>query len=119
MNLERQIVFHPFRLDGVNERLWRGSELIPLRPKSFAVLRYLVEHRGQLVSKKELMQVVWADAHVTDAVLKVCIREIREGLGEEAAVPRFIETEPRRGYRFIGEVNGPHVSGALRQLAHH
>lgn len=51
MNPERQIVFHPFRLDRVNERLWRGSELIPLRPKSFAVLRYLVEHRGQLVSK--------------------------------------------------------------------
>ncbi len=71
-------------------------------PKAFAVLRRLVEDRGQLVSKEELLRAGWAKTHVSEGVLKVIILEIRRALGDDPAAPSFIETVPRRGYRFIG-----------------
>ena len=59
----QQLFFPPFRLDLVNERLWRGTQLLLVRPKTFAVLRYLVEHPGRLVTRDELRQAVWPDTH--------------------------------------------------------
>ena len=56
---ERQFVFAPFRLDPVSQQLWRGEELVPLRPKLFAVLRRLLEHAGRLVTREELRAAVW------------------------------------------------------------
>lgn len=109
MQPERQIIFPPFRLDALNQRLWREDQVIPLRPKSFAVLRYLVERRGRLVSKQELLEGVWPDTSVHDAALKVCVREIRAALGDDNDAPRFIETAHRRGYRFIAKT----TAGAL------
>src|SRR5437867_13355810 len=97
----RQIFFHPFRFDTVNERLWRDSQVVSLRPKSLAVLRYLVEHPGRLMTRKELLSAVWHDTYVSTAALKVCIREIREALGDSPTAPQFIETRRRQGYRFI------------------
>ncbi len=97
----KQFLFPPFRLDPVIERLWRGEEEVPLRPKAFRVLHYLLERPGRLVTKDELLNAVWGDAAVTDAVLKVCIGEIREALGDDSSAPLFIETAHRRGYRFI------------------
>ncbi len=97
----KQFLFPPFRLDPVIERLWRGEEEVPLRPKAFRVLHYLLERPGRLVTKDELLSAVWGDAAVTDAVLKVCIGEIREALGDDSSAPSFIETAHRRGYRFI------------------
>jgi DNA-binding winged helix-turn-helix (wHTH) protein/predicted ATPase len=101
---EKQIVFDPFRLDLANERLWRGSQAIKLRPKAFAVLDYVLTHPGQLVTKEELLDAVWPGTFVGEAVLKVAIRQIREALGDDPASPRFIETAHRRGYRFIGQI---------------
>ena len=98
---EQQISFGPFRLDPGNEQVWRGQQLIPLKPKTFTVLRYLVEHAGQLVTKGELLDVLWPDVHVTDGVLKVCVRELRQALGDDAQAPQYIATVHRRGYRFI------------------
>ena len=69
------------------------------------VLRYLIEHRGRLVSKSELFDVLWAGRVVSDAALKVCIREIRKQLDDSVKQPRFIETRHRLGYRFIGAVS--------------
>ena len=77
------------------------DEVVALTPKAFAVLRRLVEDGGQLVTKEELLRAGWANTHVTDGVLKVSILEIRRALGDDSAAPRFIETVPRRGYRFI------------------
>ena len=94
--------FGPFRLDVENERLWRGREQIILRPKSFAVLRYLVAQPRQLVTRDEILEAVWRGIAVTDAVLTVCIGEIRQALGDDRHRPRYIETVHRRGYRFIG-----------------
>lgn len=98
------ILFRPFRLDTENEMLWRGSRVIALRQKSFALLRYLAERPGQLVAKEELLQAVWPETRVSDIVLKVCIREVRQVLGDQPQAPAFIETIQRRGYRFIRPV---------------
>jgi predicted ATPase/DNA-binding winged helix-turn-helix (wHTH) protein len=103
MEQAQQIVFGPFRLDPSMERLWRGEQEVALRTKPFAVLRYLAEHPGQVVSKEELLKTVWAGTYVTKTVLKVCIREIRAALGEEVAAPRYIATVGRLGYQFLDE----------------
>ena len=84
-----------------NECLWQGPQAIPLRPKAFAVLKLLVEHSGQLVTKRQLLETVWPATFVSDAVLKASIRQLREVMGDDAASPRYIETAHRRGYRFI------------------
>ena len=101
---EQEIIFHPYRLDVLNERLLRGRYEIPLRPKSLAVLRYLLERAGQLVRKEELLEAVWPESYATDVLLKGCVKEIRRALNDDPAKPRFIETAHRRGYRFIGQV---------------
>jgi DNA-binding winged helix-turn-helix (wHTH) protein/predicted ATPase len=98
------IVFDPFCLDLVNECLWRGSQAIKLRPKAFAVLNHLVTHPGQLVTKEELLNAVWPETFVGEAVLKVTIRQLRDALDDDPNSPSFIETAHRRGYRFIGQL---------------
>ena len=109
MGSEKRIIFDPFSLDLANECLWRGSQAIKLRPKAFAVLNYLLGRPGQLITKEELLNAVWPETFVGDAVLKVVIRELREALGDDPKSPRFIETAHRRGYRFIGQIaeSGP------------
>jgi len=98
-------VFGPFRMDRASEQLWRDDgALIALKPKTFAVLRYLTDHPGRLITKQELLDRLWTDMHVGDAVLKTQIREIRQALGDSVRAPRFIETAHRRGYRFICRV---------------
>jgi len=104
VKLTEQIVFPPFRLDLVNEQLWREHQLVPLRPKTFAVLRYLVEQAGRLVTKEELLKALWPGTRVSQGLLKGYIRDLRDVLGDDSQQPRFIETVPRRGHRFIGQV---------------
>ena len=60
----------PFQLDLQTEQLWQGSQLIPLRPTTFAVLRYLVEHPNRMVSKDELLEAIWPDTYITEAQIK-------------------------------------------------
>ena len=100
--------FAPFRLDIVNQCLWRGDglaeERILLAPKAFAVLRYLVEHPGRLVTHDELFEALWPKTYVQPEVLKSHIAVIRAVLGDDARKPIFIETLSRRGYRFISPV---------------
>jgi DNA-binding winged helix-turn-helix (wHTH) protein/tetratricopeptide (TPR) repeat protein len=102
---ERRIHFAPFALDLINECLWRGSRVIKLRPKAFAVLEHLVSRPGQLVTKEHLISAVWKETFVGDTVLKVAIQQIRNALSDDPKAPRFIETAHRRGYRFIGEIS--------------
>jgi predicted ATPase/DNA-binding winged helix-turn-helix (wHTH) protein len=89
-------------LDLEHEQLRRGSQALHLRPKSFALLRYLVAHAGRVVSKDELVQAVWTETAVSDGVLTVSITEIRQVLGDTAQAPQYLETVPRRGYRWLG-----------------
>ena len=113
MQREQSITFRPFRLDLDSERLWCRSDPIALRPKTFAVLRHLLTHAGRLVTKDELLDAVWPDTSVSDVVPIVCVRELRQALGDRAEAPTFIETVPRRGYRFIGKISTqrPHDGG--------
>src|SRR5919197_85229 len=99
-----QVLFPPFRLDLVEERLWQDTRLIPLRPKTFAVLRYLAERPGRLVTNEELLQAVWPGVAVSEAMPRLSIGELRRALGDDAKQPRVIETSPRRGYRFIAAI---------------
>ncbi|HEY7495597.1 MAG TPA: AAA family ATPase, partial [Candidatus Tectomicrobia bacterium] len=119
----RQWLFAPFRLDLDNACLWRGTQTVALKPKTFAVLQYLVEHAGRLVTKEEFFNAVWPNTAVGDAVLKVCIGELRKALGETARTPQFIATMHRRGYRFLAPVSpimlAPAASGAVPDAAAH
>jgi DNA-binding winged helix-turn-helix (wHTH) protein/predicted ATPase len=99
-----EFLFESFRLDPVNARLWRGSQALALTPKAFAVLHYLVRHAGQLVTKEALFNAVWPDTAVSEAVLRVCMMEIRKVLDETAKTPRVIATVHRRGYRFLASI---------------
>ena len=103
--------FACFRLDPVNACLWRAAEAVPLPPKIFAVLHYLVTHPDRLVRKDELLDAVWPETAVTEAVLRVAIGAVRKVLGDTAQTPRFIATVPRRGYRFLVPV-AEHTSTA-------
>jgi len=101
--------FPPFRLDSQNQCLWRRRERaedqrILLTPKAYAVLTYLVERTGRLVTQNELLEAVWPNTCVQPEVLKYQIADIRGALGDSARKPSFIETLPRRGYRFIAAV---------------
>ena len=104
MQEAKQLFFGPFRLDPTNECLWRGRKEIRLHPKAFGLLRYLMEHPGQMMTKGSLLETIWPGVHVTEAILSVYVAEIRKALGEHPKKPVFIETLHRRGYRFIAPV---------------
>ena len=101
--------FPPFRLDVVNHCLWRraagsGDERVPLAPRAFDLLRYLVENPGRLVTHDELLGALWSDIPVQPEVVKGHILTVRAALGDSVGEPRFIETIRGRGYRFIAPV---------------
>jgi TolB-like protein/DNA-binding winged helix-turn-helix (wHTH) protein len=96
--------FKTYRLDTVNHLLWRNGERIPLAPKGFDVLAYLVEHAGRVVAQDELLGALWPETFVNPEVLRKYILEIRRALGDRPNNPEFIETLPKRGYRFIAPV---------------
>jgi TolB-like protein/tetratricopeptide (TPR) repeat protein len=96
--------FGDFTLDLEQHRLANRFQDIPLQPKTFETLRCLVERHGCLVTKRELHDRVWGDVAVSDGALGRCIVEVRKALGDDAAKPRYLQTVPRLGYRFIGSV---------------
>ena len=98
--VERSLNFGPFRLDLLQNRLWRKAQPLTLRPQAVAVLRYLVLHSDRLVTKAELLQHVWGGRQVTDSVLRGCIHAIRVALADTAATPQYLETVGRQGYQF-------------------
>jgi adenylate cyclase len=96
--------FGPFRLDISAEILFRGADPLPVGRRAVAVLRTLLERPGVPVSKDALMQAGWPGLSVEEANLTVQIAALRRVLGEEPGGDRWIETLPRRGYRFVGSV---------------
>ncbi len=95
--------FGPFQFDSEQRLLYREGELIPLMPKTADLLHALLERRGEVVSKAELMSLVWPDTRVEDTGLARNISLLRKALGDEGAESRYIETIPKRGYRFLAE----------------
>jgi Tol biopolymer transport system component/DNA-binding winged helix-turn-helix (wHTH) protein len=93
----------------------RGGTPLDIEPKAFDVLRFLLEHRERLVTKDELLDAVWHDTFVTPNVLTRIVAQLRKALGDDAQEARYIETVPKRGYRFIVPVTvaGPPVAAAI------
>src|SRR6185503_2581873 len=99
---DRVLTFGRYRLDP-RGGLKSGAREIRLTPKALALLSFLAERPGEVVTKEELFGAVWPNTAVGDAALVTCIQEIRKALRDNARRPRYIETLHRRGYRFIGE----------------
>jgi Tol biopolymer transport system component/DNA-binding winged helix-turn-helix (wHTH) protein len=104
-----QYRFDDVEIDVQNVRVTVGSEVRPLEPKSFRLLLFLVENAGRAVSKDEIMQAVWPDAFVSDNSLARAITQIRKALGDDPKSPRYVETVPTIGYRFVGNPVGDAV----------
>lgn len=109
--------FGTFRLVPQEHLLLNEGKPVSLTPKSFDLLRVLVENAGHLVEKRELMDLVWPDSFVEEANLSVKMSEIRRALGEAPNEQRFIETVPRRGYRFVAEVSERTENGTRTETA--
>lgn len=96
--------FGPFQLDPVERRLLRNGERVALTPKVFETLVALLEHRGRLIEKNQLMKLVWPDSFVEEANLTNNVSTLRKVLGEGESGQSYIETLPRIGYRFTAQV---------------
>src|SRR5215831_14437390 len=114
--------FGPFVLDPAKHQLLRDGEAVPLTPKTFDLLRVLVENHDRMLSKEELIKTLWPDSYVDQSNLTQQISMIRRALGESAGESRFVTTVPARGYRFTAAVTrrsgcqseaGPAPAGAL------
>ena len=98
--------FGPFSLDPRSGVLTRNGLAVPLQAQPSRVLAYLVDHAGAVVSREELRRAIWGEAWVDfDQGLNYCIRQIRIALEDDARSPRYLQTLPQRGYRFIAAVN--------------
>ncbi len=103
--------FGRFSLDPAEHRLCRDGQPVPLTPRVFDLLRVLVEHAGHLVEKERLLKDVWNDTVVEEANLNRAVSVLRRTLGE-SETERFIETVPKRGYRFVAAVRLHDPSGS-------
>jgi len=103
--------FGPFVVDPVAYRLMRGDAAIDLAPKGFDLLVLLARQPGRLVTKDDILAAIWPDVAVTDNALTQVVSDVRQALGDSPAAPKFIETVPRRGYRFIAEVKQAGTTG--------
>jgi DNA-binding winged helix-turn-helix (wHTH) protein/TolB-like protein/predicted negative regulator of RcsB-dependent stress response len=113
MTAERHVYkFGEYRLDPAERLLLRAGEPVPLAPKAFDMLVVLVKHSGHLLSKDQLMQEVWPDAFVEEVNLSVNISALRKVLGHGEGSDTFIDTVPRRGYRFTAPVTEVDDDGA-------
>jgi DNA-binding winged helix-turn-helix (wHTH) protein/pimeloyl-ACP methyl ester carboxylesterase len=96
--------FGPFRLDPAQELLVEGTKNVPLTQKAFRTLLVLIESRGQIVSKEKLLQKVWPDTFVEEATLAQTVFTLRKVLKDDGGISHYIETVPKRGYRFVARV---------------
>jgi TolB-like protein/DNA-binding winged helix-turn-helix (wHTH) protein/Tfp pilus assembly protein PilF len=112
----RRYCFDDFTLDLERGALSRGGRELHLRPKSFEVLRYLVQHAGRLVEKQELMDAVWGRTVVTEGSLTQCIVDIRKVIGDHEQ--RVIRTIPRRGFIFERTVHEPRTEAPADAVRH-
>lgn len=108
----KQFVFGPFKIEPANLLLLRNEKHILLPPKAFDTLVYLIQNTNRLVTRTELMSAIWPDSFVEDANLTVNISLLRKALGEIAPGQPYIETVPRKGYRFNAEVQAVESAAA-------
>jgi DNA-binding winged helix-turn-helix (wHTH) protein len=104
MTRNRFYNFGPFRLDAARRVLLQGREIVPLMPRVLDLLIVLVENAGSVVSKEELIKAVWQETFVEEGNLTQNISLLRKALGSDPAGPMYVETIPKRGYRFLAPV---------------
>lgn len=110
--------FGEFRLDEAERQLLRGGDRVALNPRYFDALVLLVREPGRLVTKERFFEEVWRGVTVGDEALTQCIKSLRKALGDRPDMPRFIETVPKQGYRFVAEVEAVGaVSAQARPIA--
>jgi len=109
--------FKSFRLDVGERQLFNETKAVAVTPKAFDVLVTLIERRGHLVEKDELMKLIWADSFVEEANLPRIVHTLRKTLGEDSNGNKFIETVPTKGYRFIAEVFEEIIPSAETEIA--
>lgn len=103
-------------LDCENFQLRKAGENIALTPRAFDVLVFLVKNSGRVVEKSELFENVWKESFVSDNALTKIIREIRRAIGDDAGQPIYIETVPKRGYRFIAQAKNGNETSQVSDL---
>jgi DNA-binding winged helix-turn-helix (wHTH) protein len=108
----RVLSFPPFRLDTAEERLWKNGQELRLRPKPFAILRYLTRHPRRLVTQSEIVAAVWGKIAMSDSVVRTHVFDLRHVLGEN-----LIETVLGRGYRFLADVSASEDAGNGKGLS--
>jgi Tol biopolymer transport system component/DNA-binding winged helix-turn-helix (wHTH) protein len=96
--------FDDVSIDCASLRVEKNSQPRKITPRAFDVLVYLASQHGRIVDKQELFEQVWKESFVTDNALTRAVKEIRQVIGDDADAPRYIETVPKRGYRFIADV---------------
>src|SRR5437762_2829367 len=111
--------FGSYSVDASERLLLQGDEVVPLTPKAFEMLLVLLESSGHVLTKEELMKRVWPDTIVEEANLSHNIYKLREALGESRNGEKYIETVPRRGYRFVAKVTKLHDHGADMVVEEH
>ncbi len=111
-NTARCFNFGNFTLDLERRLLLRDGEPVPLTPKAFDTLALLVRRRGHVVGKDELLEAIWADAFVEESTIAQNVFTLRKALGQKNTENQFIETVPKHGYRFIGDVKA--IEGATQ-----
>ena len=99
--------FDGYTVDAHNFVVEKDGSLVTLTPRAFDVLLILLKNAGQVVEKRQMFEEIWKDTFVTDNALTKVVKELRHALADSAESPRYIETVPKRGYRFIGSVERP------------
>src|SRR5262252_870395 len=119
MSTANLLRFGAFELDSKAGELRRNGDLIHLAPQPFKVLALLIERSGEVLTRAQIKDHVWCDDTLVDFEqgLNFCVRQIREALGDNAEAPRYIETLPRRGYRFLMPVTGAAPAQAAKPKA--
>ena len=103
--LNKHYVLGEFELEPDTRRLSRNGDTIHLTKKPFGVLLYLIENRGRMVSRQELLEIFWDGHEVYEETLTKCVGAIRKALHDNTEKPRFIHTHWAEGYHFIGEID--------------
>jgi Tol biopolymer transport system component/DNA-binding winged helix-turn-helix (wHTH) protein len=97
--------FDDIVVDLESGELRKGGKVVPLEPKGFELLVYFLQNRGRLIEKQAILDAVWADAFVTENALTRAVAQVRKALGDDAHEPRYLQTVPKRGYRFVPDVD--------------
>src|SRR5437868_13605595 len=106
-------LFDDVRVEPATFRAFKAGQVISLEPKTLRLLLFLIENRGRLIEKEEILDAIWPETHVTENALTREIGKLRKILGDDPKAPKYIQTVHTRGYRFIAELAEANGEGTL------